>query len=157
MSAAAARVVARPAVLPEAEQEIALEASRAIARLAGRGAVRVEAVPLEDREPAQTFVLPAPAVKMLCEMLVHLGSGKPVSVIPDNAELTTGEAADFLNVSRPWIVQLIERGELPYRMVGTHRRILFSELRAYKARSKQAQLRALDELAAEAQVLGDYT
>lgn len=152
----AALAVRQPAVLPEDEQEDAREASRAIARLAGRGAVRVEAVPVQAGEPVQTFVLPAPAVRMLCDMLVHLGAGKAVSVIPDNAEFTTGQAADFLNVSRPWVVQLIERGELGYHMVGTHRRILFSELRAYKERSKQAQLRALDELAAEAQEMGEY-
>jgi excisionase family DNA binding protein len=149
--------VANPAVLPQDEQETAREASRAVARLAGHGAVRVEAVPVSDHEPAQTFVLPAGAVKMLCEMLAHLGSGKPVSVIPNNAEFTTGEAADFLNVSRPWIVQLIERGELPCHMVGTHRRILYADLRAYKEQTRKAQLQALDELAAEAQALGEYT
>lgn len=152
---AAARALTRPAVLPQDEQETAREASRALARL-GRGAVHVEAAPISDREPTQTFVLPAPAVKMLCEMLVHLGAGEPVSVIPDNAEFTTGEAADFLNVSRPWIVQLIERNELRHHMVGTHRRILFSDLRAYKERLSATRRAALDRLVADAQAMGEY-
>jgi excisionase family DNA binding protein len=143
-------------ILPEEEQETAAEASRAVARLTGRGAVRVEAVPDGKAEPVQTFILPAAAVQLLTEMLVHLGAGRPVAVIPEHAELTTQEAADFLNVSRPWIVKLVERGELPHRMVGTHRRILFSDLRAYKEGTKRTRHQALDELASIAQAMGDY-
>lgn len=154
--ASAALSLSPPAVLRHDEQEAATEASRAVSRLAGRGAVRVEAVPISDSEPAQTFVLPAPAVQMLTEMLVHLGAGRPVAVIPEHAELTTQQAADFLNVSRPWIIKLIERNDLPHHMVGTHRRILFSDLRAYRDRTKQSQQRALDRLAADAQAMGDY-
>jgi excisionase family DNA binding protein len=152
MGSAALRV---SAVLPDTERENALEASRAVARLAGRGAVRVEAVPLSDKQQHQTFILPAPAVQLLMDMLVHLASG-PVTVIPDHAELTTQEAADILNVSRPWIVKLIERNELPHRLVGTHRRVLFSDLRAFKEGMKVTRRSALDKLAAEAQAMGEY-
>lgn len=134
----------------------AAEASRAVARLTGRGAVRVEAVPIGKSDPAQTFVLPAPAVQLLTDMLVHLGAGRPVAVIPEHAELTTQEAADFINVSRPWIVKLVERGDLPHRMVGTHRRVLFSDLRAYNERTKQARKEALDRLISDGQAMGDY-
>jgi excisionase family DNA binding protein len=145
----------RLAMLLETDRETALEASRAVARLTGRGAVRVEAAPISDREAPQTFVLPAPAVQLLTDMLVHLGAGTPVTVIPEHAELTTQQAADFLNVSRPWIVKLIERGELPHRMVGTHRRVLFFDLRAYKERRNASRRAALDHLAAETQKMGD--
>jgi excisionase family DNA binding protein len=134
----------------------ALEASRAVARLTGRGAVRIEAAPVRDNEQSQTFILPAPVIQLLTDMLVHLGTGIPVTVIPDHAELTTQQAADFLSVSRPWIVKLIERNELPHRMVGTHRRVLFSDLRAYKERSNATRRVALDKLAAEAQAMGAY-
>ena len=146
----------RPAVLPETERKDALEASRAVAMLTGRGAVRVEAVPIREGEQPQTFILPAPAVQLLTDMLVHLGAGTAVAVIPDHAELTTQQAADFLNVSRPWIIKLIERKELPHRMVGTHRRVLFSELRAYREHLNAARRTALDELVAEDQALGEY-
>ena len=154
--ASAALDLSRPADLPEAERETALEASRAVSRLMGRGAVHVEAVPIAPGEASQTFILPAPAVKLLTDILVHLGAGDAVAVIPDHAEVTTQQAADFLNVSRPWIVKLIEQDELPHRMVGTHRRILFSDLRKYKDRKNQDRRRALDALAAEAQELGEY-
>ena len=119
MGSSAVLDLARPAVLQETERKDALEASRVVAKLTGRGAVRVDAVPIRDNEQSQTFILPAPAVQLLTEMLVHLGAGIPVTVIPDHAELTTQQAADFLNVSRPWIIKLIERNELPHRMVGT--------------------------------------
>jgi excisionase family DNA binding protein len=93
---------------------------------------------------------------MLTDMLVHLGAGRPVAVIPDNAELTTQQAADFLNVSRPSIIKLIEANSLPHRMVGTHRRILFSDLREYKENTGRERRHALDQLVAEAQALGEY-
>jgi excisionase family DNA binding protein len=147
----------RPAaVLPEQERPAAQEASRTIARLVGRGRVRVEAKPVDQREQPQTFILPEPAVQMLMDLLAQLGTGATVSLVPDHAEFTTQQAADFLNVSRPFVIKLIERGELPHRMVGTHRRILFAELRAYKARLKGTQRRALEAMAADGQALGEY-
>jgi excisionase family DNA binding protein len=143
--------------LLETERVEAQEASRAVSRLTGRGAVRVEAVPVGKSEPPQTFILPAPAVQLLTDILAHLGAGEVVQVILDNTEMTTQQAADFLNVSRPWLVKLVERNELPHRMVGTHRRILFSDLRAYKERMGKTRRKALDALVAEAQATGDYT
>jgi excisionase family DNA binding protein len=145
-----------PAVLPKAEQDIAQEASRAVSRLAGRGRVRVEAEPAGSPREHQSFVLPEPAVQLLMDMLAHLGAGDGVTIIPHQAELTTGQAAEFLNVSRPWVVKLIDDGKLPHRMVGTHRRVLLADLVAYQQRRKIWQHRLLDELAAEGQALGEY-
>jgi excisionase family DNA binding protein len=144
-------------VVGEPERDVAREASQAVSHFAGRGAVQVEAVPVGGgTEQRQTFILPASAVKLLQDMLVHLAQGAGVQVVPDHAEFTTQQAADFLNVSRPWIVKLIERGELAHRMVGTHRRILFSELRAHKEKSNRSADAALDELVADAQAMGEY-
>lgn len=154
--ASAVLKITPPAELPEVDRENARHASRVVARLAGRGAVRVEAVPIGNGEPSQTFILPAPAVQMLTDMLVHLGAGRPVAVIPDHAELTTQQAADFLNVSRPSIIKLIETKSLPHRLVGTHRRVLFSDLRDYKERTLELRRRALDQLVTEAQEMGLY-
>jgi excisionase family DNA binding protein len=96
-------------------------------------------------------------VTLLTEMLVHLGQGCPVTVFPDHAELTTQQGAEFLNVSRPWIVKLIDRGEIRHHMVGTHRRVFFSDLLEYRERMKVNQRKGLDQLVAEAQAAGEYS
>jgi excisionase family DNA binding protein len=75
-------------------------------------------------------------------------------MIPVHAELTTQEAANLLNVSRPFVVGLIEQKKIPARKVGTHRRILFSDLMAFKQQIDRDRLAALDELARQAQELG---
>ena len=90
--------------------------------------------------------LPASAVRLLQEMLFEMSRGNSVTLIPRHAEFTTQEAADFLNVSRPFVVKLLEQGAINYRMVGSHRRIAFEDLLAYKNESDSAAKKAADEL-----------
>ena len=77
-----------------------------------------------------------------------------MNLIPVHAELTTQQAADILNVSRPFVVRLVEEGKIPCRKVGTHRRIRFQDLLQYKRHTEQERLKVLEELAAQAQELG---
>jgi excisionase family DNA binding protein len=90
----------------------------------------------------------------LLEILNQMAQGNAVTIIPIHAELTTQQAADVLNVSRPFVIKLIEDKALPCKMVGTHRRVLFSDLMAYKRAIDAERLKVLDELAAQAQELG---
>ncbi|WP_009632665.1 helix-turn-helix domain-containing protein [Synechocystis sp. PCC 7509] len=83
----------------------------------------------------------------------QIAQGNAVTLIPLHAELTTQEAADILNVSRPFLIKLIETGEIPYRKVGKHRRICFEDLMNYKQKIDSDRLQALDELASQAQEL----
>jgi excisionase family DNA binding protein len=99
------------------------------------------------------LVVPREAAVLLAQILSLLANGQGVQIIPDNAELTTQQAADMLNVSRPYLIKLLEAGEIPYRTVGRHRRITFQDLREYKRRDDQHRRGVLDELAALSQEL----
>ena len=100
------------------------------------------------------IALPPQAVEALAEVLTHLAEGKEVTVAAHPAEMTTQQAADFLHVSRPFFVSLLKKGEIPYRKVGTHRRVLFEDAARYKRRIDERRLKVLEELAAQAQELG---
>jgi excisionase family DNA binding protein len=101
----------------------------------------------------QTIELPAGAVKLLLAILEDMASGRAVTIVPQNAELTTQQAADFLNGSRPFVVQLLEQKKLPFRLVGRHRRVRFDDVLRFKENIDAERRKALDQLAAEAQEL----
>lgn len=111
-----------------------------------------------DSGNESSIVLPPRLLRLFAHWLGALSERRPIVVIPGKRELSTNEAATFLNVSRPFVIKEIEAGRLCCRKVGTHRRIEFDELRAYKDRMREQQQTALQRMADNARELGldDY-
>ncbi|HRX80740.1 MAG TPA: helix-turn-helix domain-containing protein [Pirellulaceae bacterium] len=108
---------------------------------------------IDSNNRSHPIRVPMAALLLLSEILSELADGNAVKIVPVHAELTTQEAADLLNVSRPYLVKLLETGKLAFHKTGKHRRIRFNDLMSYKqARDEKSQL-ALDTLTAEAQEL----
>ena len=99
----------------------------------------------------QDLILPRQALVLLRDLLADMAQGNAVAIVPLHAEMTTQQAADILNVSRPYLVNLLEEGELQFTRVGTHRRIQFKDLMAYKDKIKKQSSSAMDELVQIAQ------
>ena len=97
-------------------------------------------------DPDDTLSLPRSSVELLARVLAHMAVGQAVSVVPAHAELTTQQAAELLNVSRPYLIGLLDAGEIEYRKVGKHRRVRADSLMVYKRRDDHARREVADEL-----------
>lgn len=98
-------------------------------------------------------IMPRAALELLLDMLAQMACGNAVSIVPTHAELTTQEAADLLNVSRPHLVELLERGDIPFRKVGSHRRVRAEDLFAYKRVDDKRRAAIAAELTRDAEDL----
>jgi len=107
----------------------------------------------EEKKVTQKLLLPATAIRLLLDLLTEMAAGNAITLIPVHAQLTTQQAADVLNVSRPFLVSLLEQGKIPHVKVGTHRRILFEDLMRYKKDIDRERQKALDELVRESEKL----
>lgn len=100
--------------------------------------------------------LPEPVFHLLRQLVHDLAQGNSVTIVPVHKELTTQEAADILNVSRQYLVELLEAGAIPFTLVGTHRRIRFGDLMDYKQRRDASRREGLSRLTKKSQKLGLY-
>jgi excisionase family DNA binding protein len=138
-----------------ADAQLALESSRRLTQfLAARteNALCVRIEPESDQEESTS--IPVAALRLLNSILTEMAKGNAVTLIPVHAELTTQQAADILNVSRPFLIEQLEKGVIPYRKVGTHRRVKHDDLMEYKRTMDHNRLKALDELSTIDQELG---
>ncbi|MBO0611794.1 helix-turn-helix domain-containing protein [Thiothrix fructosivorans] len=128
---------------------LAVESSRLLAACIGKG----ESACLRLHDGNDVMQVPVKAIRLLVEILDAMARGDAVSLIPIHRELTTQEAANILNVSRPYLVKLIESGEIPFHKNGVRRKVLFKDLMEYKQKRDRESMVLLDELTAEAQEL----
>jgi excisionase family DNA binding protein len=113
--------------------------------------------PLEvyvEGDDSEKLVVPRAGAAMLAQVLGSLEAGEGVTLVRDDAQLTTQQAADLLNVSRPYLIGLLESGKIDYTLVGRHRRVAFAALMEYKRHADQRARAAADELSALGQELG---
>ena len=133
----------------EQEVEVAEISSRTSAKYADSDRVRLSIT--GDNQETDELVLPGPVVQMLLEILSEMSQGNAISMMPIHAELSTQDAANILNVSRPYLVKLLKEGDIPFRKVGTHRRVLAEDVINYKRDIDTKRKATLDELAALSQ------
>jgi excisionase family DNA binding protein len=138
-----------PIIAPQRERRALERIGEALAPRK-RGAARLRGPRGEE------MIIPRSLYAVLLQAVKELMSGRAVSIMPVTAELTTQQAADLLNVSRPFVVKLLEQGAIPFHRAGTHRRVYLKHLLAYKGKRDQAAQKALGRLVAEAQELGIY-
>ena len=144
----------RNLVLPE-EREIraAIEGRRELAAFLSTK-FNTQKIHIFDRKnKAHQVELPSTALRLLVEILGELAEGNAVKIVPVQAELTTQEAADMLNVSRPHLVKLLETGALKFHKTGKHRRVQFADLMEFRQQREADSERAMQELADQAQQL----
>jgi excisionase family DNA binding protein len=138
----------KPTSLPSTEE-------RALARQASSAIATTQPSELRVRlDDGQELTLPKSATRLIAHLLTEMAQGNAVTIIPIHANLTTQEAADHLSVSRPYLIGLLEAGKMPFQMVGTHRRVRFDDLIAFKAASEKRRREMMEELAAQSQAEG---
>ena len=136
------------------DAEQAQAAVRALSGLLQRKSPRTIRVQPGGAKQQITVTVPMAAFELFLDILAQMANSNAVSIVPVPAELTTQQAADLLNVSRPFLVGLLDDGKIAHRVVGTHRRVMVADLLAYKERDSAHRKEVADELAAEAQKHG---
>lgn len=137
--------------LPTSEEaEVAKNSSRALAKYAHTDRLNLK---INANGQTDDLVLPGFAINMLLDILTEMSKGNAVTVMPIHAELSTQQAAEILNVSRPYLVSLLEQGKIPFKKTGSHRRVLAKDVFDYQQTINAQRTKTLEELALQAQEL----
>lgn len=146
-----------PAVLEDDQRPEAANAARILAEYLKAHAAQSASLTLrEGAKDGKTITVPPEAFRMFVKLMVEMARGRPVTIVPYNAELTTQEAAEVLNVSRPYVVRLLEEGHIPFRKVGPRRRIRFADLMQFKLKDDAQRRDVAADLTREAEGMGLY-
>lgn len=145
--------LSRTSLPVEQEMAAAIQSQRTLAAYLSSKAETQRIQVFDEDNKAHLVELPTSALRLLVDILAELADGNAVQVVPIHAELTTQEAADMLNVSRPHLVKLLEEGLLPFHRAGKHRRVRFADLMAFKAQRERDSEQTMAELAQQAQAL----
>ena len=137
-----------------AEQKIAKKALSDIDKLVDAFLEREKSVTIEVGDDEHTHIEVPPSIfAVLKDVLTNMAAGRAFSVVTTDTEISTQVAAEMLNVSRPYIVKLLEAGKIPYTKVGSHRRVKIEDVLMYKANLKKTADDALQNLSDQAQEL----
>jgi len=135
------------------EQKLAQKSMATLSDVAQKHSKPNEALEIEIAGEEQHIRIPASAFHFLNTIIEHIAEGRAISIIPSDAEVSTMQAAELLNVSRPHVVKLLEQKKIPFHKVGKHRRIKLKDLTAYKNRQAKERSKILNDLAKQAQEL----
>lgn len=138
----------------KADQKIALKSLEAFLDFSKNiKTSRKTGIKIKVQETGELMTIPKKAMELLFFIVQNMSEGKSISLIPSDSELSSQQAADMLNVSRPHLVKLLAAGNIPFRMVGSHRRILLQDLISYEKKIVLEREKQLDFLANQAQNL----
>lgn len=138
----------------ESDQRIATNSLEKLIYASDRAkSANTEGIKITIQETNESITIPKKAVSLLASILQNMAKGKSISVIPSDSEISTQQAADMLTISRPHLVKLLEAKAIPYRKVGSHRRILLQDVMEYENKLKKEREKQLEFLAQQAQDL----
>lgn len=132
--------------LPTRDERVAADQLRRLIAQQAAGDATLKVIDRDAGQPVAITLTPAMS-DLLLDLLRQIGSGHAVTLVPIREMLTTQQAADILNVSRPHLIKLLERNDIPHTMTGRHRRVRAEDVFAYKVRRDAARAAALGELA----------
>jgi len=136
------------------DQKIALRSLQGFQDVSQRiKSSRKKGVKIKIQETGDFITIPKKALALLSAILQNMAEGKTISIVPSNSEVSTQQAADMLNISRPHLVKLLEAKQIPFKKVGSHRRVLLKDIIEYKEQLAKQREAQLDFLSNQAQDL----